>query len=366
MLSMSLAIIPHVCFRATLLEAAKTFVTMSMERGDDEEDGTCRDAYTGTEEVVTAVCIKDFVQAEPALDASGREEISLYEVELILDYNRTEQGEWWYWEGKQRVPCHDNPNDCLSHLPLAFHHLKKADDLLIMDKEFYGDVSTRVRRQEHVNEYFEKIRVAMKSAKAAEASLARELGNDESANQQNLVAQSSPSNNRLYCMVPFIWTPKFQPQYHAIRATWGNRCDVLKFYIDPIIGDSNIGFQDLRVNETAKASLPDDVIAIEDIKRPWNDCAEKGKEEITCRNIWEKLWRSWLWMNENGELDKAEWFTKVDADTYLFPDHLKHYVNERKWSPSEQHYFGHVLMHRIEKNDADVTIVAGAAVFFSR
>ena len=94
MLSMSLAIIPHVCFRATLLEAAKTFVTMSMERGDEEEDGTCRDAYTGTEEVVTAVCIKDFVQAEPALDASGREEISLYEVELMttIELNKVNGG----------------------------------------------------------------------------------------------------------------------------------------------------------------------------------------------------------------------------------------------------------------------------------
>jgi hypothetical protein len=62
-----------------------------MERGDQEEDGTCRDAYTGTEEVVTAVCIRDYIKAEPAVDDVGREQVSLYEVDLILEYNRTDQ-----------------------------------------------------------------------------------------------------------------------------------------------------------------------------------------------------------------------------------------------------------------------------------
>ena len=72
-------------------------------------------------------------------------------------------------------------------------------------------------------------------------------------------------------------------------------------------------------------------------------------------------------MDETGELDKADWFTKIDADTYLFADNFKHYVAEKNWLPSEHHYFGHVLMHRTDKiRDAGVTIVAGAAVFFSR
>ena len=365
--------------RATLLKAAETFKTMSMARGDMEEDGTCRDSYTGTEEVATAVCIKNFVKAEPAVDDEGREQVSLYEVDLILEYNRTEQGEWWFWQGKKRVPCHDNPNDCLGRYPLAFHHLKNANDIIAMDKEFYGDDKDgRQRRKPYVNEYFDKIRTAMRAAEISEAqeksaaknSIDESSGDDDDdepdeKQSPQLQSPSGAGQNRLYCMVPFIWTPNYLPQYEAIRKTWGKRCDVLKFFIDPIIGDKSVGFQDVRVNETAKVGLPDDVVVVKDMKRPWNACWKDDKLE-TCRNIWEKLWRSWIIMDETGDLDKAEWFTKVDADTYLFADNLKHYVKEQNWLPSEHHYFGHVLMHTISKSYADATIVAGAAVFFSR
>jgi hypothetical protein len=259
-------------------------------------------------------------------------------------------------------------------LPLAFHHNKDPKDLLDLDKEFYNDDPTaRKRRKGYVNAYFDKVRAAMKLAETTESMeqtethvLIEQSRNTEVADKQVLISHSSsPNENRLYCMVPFIWTTEYLPQYHAIRATWGKRCDVLKFYIDPIIGDNSIGFLDLRVNE--KSDLPDDVVVVKDIKRPWNDCMQQDGDEVkTCRNIWEKLWRSWLWMNDHGELDQAEWFTKVDADTYLFPEHLKRYVKEKGWLPSEHHYFGHVLRHRIQKTDADASIVAGAAVFFSR
>ena len=362
--------------RATLLSAAKTFNTMSMRRGDQEDDGTCRDAYTGTEEVVTAVCLKYYVKADPAIDGDGRELVSLYEVELILEYNRTEQGEWWFWEGKKRVPCHDNPNDCIGHLPLAFHHLKKADDIRALENEFYSDnVNSRQKRQRYVTQYFDKVRLAMRNAEAMEArgvsvvptSVEEPKFPATSKNESVMLHRTSTSANRLYCMVPFIWTPKFLPQYEAIHKTWGQRCDVLKFFIDPIIGSDN-DFQDVRVNSTAKASLPNDVIVVENIKRPWNKCmgGDDDDAEITCRNIWEKLWRMWILMDETGELDKAEWFTKVDTDTYLFTENLKRYVEDKQWLPSEQHYFGHVLMHTKAQDDVDVTIVAGAAVFFSQ
>lgn len=364
--------------RATLLKAAETFNTMSLKGGNREEDGTCRDAYTGTEEVVTAVCIKDYVKAEPAIDDVGREQISLYGVDEILNYNRTEQGEWWFWEGKKKYPCHDNPNDCLGHLPLAFHHLKNAKMLLDIDKQFYG-VEPNKQTKSHVKKYFDKIRAAMGRSHALEnqrhsmpQQLIQETDVSASDAQQRLEVQpSTADNNRLYCMVPFIWTTKYLPQYEAIRQTWGQRCDVLRFFIDPIIGvgKDKVTFHDVRVNDTAKANLPDDVVVVEKIARPWNQCMKKGGNDIdiTCRNIWEKLWRSWLLMDETGELDKADWFTKIDADTYLFVENFKSYVAEKNWLPSEHHYAGHVLMHRTDKRtDAGVSIVAGAAVFFSR
>ena len=45
---------------------------------------------------------------------------------------------------------------------------------------------------------------------------------------------------------------------------------------------------------------------------------------------------------------KAEWFVKVDADTYLFPENVGRFVDAKGWSHEDQHYFGHVLNHRQE------------------
>lgn len=370
--------------RATLFAAAGAFGKMSMEKGDQEEDGTCRDAYTGTEEVVTAVCLKQFanVTADPALDANGREQISLYNVEDILTYNRTDMGEWWFWEGKTRYPCHDD-GDCIAHLPLAFHGYKQPSLFLAFEKEFYGSVMKGEDDPSHYTqhagivaarkwdrfdvtyEYFERVRSAMRAADAAESgqplvssdvekqSLEKEATN--MAPQEVSIATSN--NNRVYCMVPFIWTPAYLPSYHALRRTWGKRCDVLKFFIDPIIGDASTGYIDLRVNST-NANLPGDVVVIHDMRRPWNACVTESEEN--CRNIWEKLWRSWIWVDSNGDSDTAEWFVKVDADTYLFPEHLKRYVKQNKLAPTDHHYFGHVLRHH------PVPLVAGTAVVFSR
>ena len=37
-----------------------------------------------------------------------------------------------------------------------------------------------------------------------------------------------------------------------------------------------------------------------------------------CKHIWEKVWRSWIWVNEH-EINSADFFLKVDSDTFLFP-----------------------------------------------
>ncbi|KAL7536161.1 hypothetical protein ACHAWF_005379 [Thalassiosira exigua] len=93
---------------------------------------------------------------------------------------------------------------------------------------------------------------------------------------------------------------------------WGKQCDVLKFTIDPIIGDEKGGFLKLHVDDS-RYELPDDVSVI-DMRRPWNMCPkfEKG----TCRSIWEKVWRSWIWVDEHDKkgADRVEWYAKMDAD----------------------------------------------------
>lgn len=169
-------------------------------------------------------------------------------------------------------------------------------------------------------------------------------------------------------MVPFIWSPKYVPRYEAVHATWGKRCDVLKFFIDPIIGDEQIGFYNMTVPSKALASkdanllLPNDVVVLHDMKRPWHTCEGEGD----CGNIWEKVWRSLLWIHTNGDSDLADWFVKVDGDTFLFPENMKHYIEKHSWSPDDHHYFGHKLRHTYRPKIGQSPIIAGAAVFFSR
>ncbi|KAL7513616.1 hypothetical protein ACHAXN_010888 [Cyclotella atomus] len=86
--------------------------------------------------------------------------------------------------------------------------------------------------------------------------------------------------------------------------------------------------------------------------RTWNDCEPKQDrkgniEKKVCRHIWEKMWRSWVHVQEN-HIDQAGWFCKVDYDTFFFPDNLKYFVrDEKNWDPyNEYHYFGHWMSHR--------------------
>ena len=248
-------------------------------------------------------------------------------------------------------------------------------------------------KKERGDEVVVKEQVVDVQTKTIETSSTEESTTTTSAEPSKEVIISDDQNqNRLYCMVPFIWTPSAFPAYYAIRNTWGKRCHITKFFIDPIIGDPNVGFYNMT-NEAdvlkardANLTLPNDVVVLHSMQRPWHTCSDddnqkSGKPIGSCRNIWEKIWRAWVYtvygttgshataeigQNKNGKADvyNAEWFVKVDADTYLFPDNLPRYVKSRGWSHNDQHYFGHVLNHR--KSDRKVSIVAGAAVFFSR
>eukprot|EP00581_Thalassiosira_minuscula_P000641 CAMPEP_0183735004 /NCGR_PEP_ID=MMETSP0737-20130205/45415_1 /TAXON_ID=385413 /ORGANISM="Thalassiosira miniscula, Strain CCMP1093" /LENGTH=392 /DNA_ID=CAMNT_0025968643 /DNA_START=781 /DNA_END=1959 /DNA_ORIENTATION=+ len=198
---------------------------------------------------------------------------------------------------------------------------------------------------------------------------------------------TNSTKDRVYCMVPFIWRPENMKTYHAIRDTWGKRCDIIKFFIDPIIGigdekngnvsvgvvnlisnvtgpfntteGSGVGVVDTKKVEAVEATLPDDVVVLRDVLRPWHEC---GMED--CRNIWEKIWRSILWVFSHGDSQLAEWFVKVDSDSYLFPENLKHYINEKGLAPTDHHYFGHKLWHTDRPRQAP--IIAGCTVVLSR
>ena len=71
---------------------------------------------------------------------------------------------------------------------------------------------------------------------------------------------------------------------------------------------------------------------------------------------------AWIYVADN-HLNEAEWFCKVDYDTYFFPENLQYYVRDLKnWDAyNEHHYFGLVLGHRPHSPD----MIAGAAACWS-
>ena len=101
----------------------------------------CKDAYTSEEEVVTAVCLKQNfgVEAHTTLDAAGKELIAVAEPEDSLIWNRTEQGEWWYWQNKPKVHPETGAelHQCCGNRPIAFHGYKDPRWLYLLDSQFY-------------------------------------------------------------------------------------------------------------------------------------------------------------------------------------------------------------------------------------
>jgi hypothetical protein len=181
------------------------------------------------------------------------------------------------------------------------------------------------------------------------------LSYDPSKTPGVLRSNGAYAQNRVYCMIPFVWRQDF---YDAITNSWGKRCDQIYFFTDAIVNldadfksdiikekDGNDGYKPYW--EYPEGTFPDNVIFV-NMTRPWDGCKDEktGKPKI-CRHIWEKMWRSWVYVADN-HLDRAEWFCKIDYDTFFFPENLQYFVQDYKqWNAKdEHHYFGHVLYHR--------------------
>jgi hypothetical protein len=161
------------------------------------------------------------------------------------------------------------------------------------------------------------------------------------------------AQNRIYCMVPFVWRKDF---YDIIMATWGKRCDQIYFFTDAVVNIKGEFVRDIITGdpesykpywEYPEGTFPDNVVFM-NMTRSWDGCTDKktGKPKI-CRHIWEKMWRSWVYVADN-HIDRAEWFCKIDYDTFFFPENLQYYVQDyKKWDAKTQHhYFGHLLYYR--------------------
>eukprot|EP00924_Labyrinthula_sp_SR-Ha-C_P004059 snap_masked-scaffold_3-processed-gene-12.28-mRNA-1 protein AED:1.00 eAED:1.00 QI:0/0/0/0/1/1/2/0/507 len=222
---------------------------------------------------------------------------------------------------------------------------------------------------------------------------------------------------KIYCMVPSMFHPKKFAAMSAILRTWGKRCDVLKFFVDPIYEDELELNPELKsyVNHThivetkvyegedlvsrrkvglpkkytdAETGLSAELVEINMKRR--NDIADaSGKvaqkkcwaggakdkdgntKYVACRHIWEKVWRSWVHIHDEvhtqgSPASECSYFLKIDDDTYFFPDFLRLLDQNPNWidrQPGEElSYFGHRLLHGKVKTG----FIAGAMVGYSR
>eukprot|EP00040_Diaphanoeca_grandis_P007681 m.41862 g.41862 ORF g.41862 m.41862 type:complete len:812 (+) comp18935_c0_seq1:266-2701(+) len=170
--------------------------------------------------------------------------------------------------------------------------------------------------------------------------------------------QTAPQPLRVYCMIPYLWNKSSitggyvegntRAKYNEIMASYGSRCDVIRFFVDPVN------------NETEAATLPDNVIEMKSLNRTYGCtlCGPAANLE-PCKHIWEKVWRMWVWVAEH-ESHMAEWFVKLDDDSFLFPENVLYYARVSGLNHNELHYFGNEANHR------HTPIILGAAVIFSR
>ena len=69
------------------------------------ERNKCEDRPRASEEISTSLCLKVGlnVEAEPARDDALREYVMVDPYHNHLNWNRTEQGEWWFWPTSRKM-----------------------------------------------------------------------------------------------------------------------------------------------------------------------------------------------------------------------------------------------------------------------
>lgn len=174
----------------------------------------------------------------------------------------------------------------------------------------------------------------------------------------NEVSGKPPSDEarrwpRIYCLVPTMFTPQGRSLMNSILQTWGPECDVLKFFVDPDPGTPKY----IRGASTAAWA---EVVQVPMVRK--NDDGSLCPDGKPCRHIWEKVWRMWVYVAET-ELHLADWFCKIDDDSFFLPANLRRFVafESGRWSPDDPHWFG----HRFARPDGE-TIVSGVSSAFSR
>jgi len=147
------------------------------------------------------------------------------------------------------------------------------------------------------------------------------------------------SRARVYCGIPT--TVKRQSWWYDIMDTWGQHCDVIKFFISHHEDDISVP------NSIGKA----EVVRLPMVRKPGEGLCGNNKP---CRHISEKTWRMWSYIFENN-LNEADYFLKIDDDTFFIAEKFKHFVKDSRITPNQARYFGHKVWPR----DKPFQIISG-------
>lgn len=149
-------------------------------------------------------------------------------------------------------------------------------------------------------------------------------------------------NPRLHCSIPFKVREHAQEKIAVIIDTWGSKCDVLRFFVDR--GDKKF------FEEKYQKYL----VELDMVRHSGDGTGVDGQKS---KHIWERTWRMHVWVYENA-LNEAEFFTKLDCDTYVLVDNIKNYL--KNYSANDPLYLGHKLNHQTP------SIISGPFTVFSR
>ena len=181
---------------------------------------------------------------------------------------------------------------------------------------------------------------------------------------------------RIFCMIPS--QPHAREKFRTILDTWGIWCDGLRFTIDPK-EYSEPGKEHLQPEEEVEeitstdGSITGKIVMLNKLVRKkgnrcftgaseYNPKTKKNEPVFTaCRHIWEKVWRSWVYVADHLAED-YDFFFKVDDDTFFFVPAMREVIIEKGFKESEYHYFG----QRVFPIGPDKPLIAGALVGFSR
>jgi len=144
--------------------------------------------------------------------------------------------------------------------------------------------------------------------------------------------------NRIMCTVPSLYPGK-EETWKLIMETWGQLCDVVYF----VVKDSDDVPEEMFGGKLMRIKM-------------------KRTTDPSARNIWEKVWNTWLHIATTELLHEAEWFLKIDDDTFFSPENFKGFT--RYLDPEQPYYIGHTILWRW--SSSNIVFNSGSCYALSR